>query len=277
MDHDDAYALIALGAAGALSADEYRALEKLLAADPALAAEYRELEEIVSVLADASSESPPPSLRSSVLDAVRNIDQLPPVTAEGTLRDVHDDTPESVSVDVVTLDAQFSPAPAPEPETDRGLAPVVPIRHRRWMVPATAAAAIVMLLVAGLLVNRFADAPGGGDRISAVLDDEDALTIPMEPQVDGFDGFDIVYSAAEGAAVLTAEGLPVPLGENVYELWAIRGADAPERVEIFRPDEGGDVELLLVGIDPASATWAITEEPAGGSDAPTEPILAITA
>ena len=130
MDHDDAYDLIALGAAGALSADEYRALEELLAADPALAAEYRELEEIVSVLADASSESPPPSLRSSVLDAVRIIDQLPPVTAEGTLRDVHDDTPEAVSVDVVTLDAQFSPAP--EPETDRGLAPVVPILMSRF-------------------------------------------------------------------------------------------------------------------------------------------------
>jgi anti-sigma-K factor RskA len=87
----------------------------------------------------------------------------------------------------------------------------------------------------------------------------------------------IVHSASEDAAVLLADDVPVPQGDRVYELWAIRGG-TPERFATFRPDDDGRLRVYAAGLDPASAEqWAITEEPPGGSDAPTGPILNATA
>ena len=107
-----------------------------------------------------------------------------------------------------------------------------------------------------------------------MLDAADAVEIPMNGELPGLT---IVHSAGEDAAVLTAANVPVPAGDNVYELWAIRNGTA-ERVTTFRPSSGGTVAVYAAGLDPASAeAWAITEEPAGGSDTPTLPILANTA
>ena len=76
--------------------------------------------------------------------------------------------------------------------------------------------------------------------------------------------------------MLLADEVPVPEGDRVYELWAIR-AGTPERFATFRPDDDGTLSVYAPGLDPASAEqWAITEEPAGGSDAPTTPVLNAT-
>ena len=76
--------------------------------------------------------------------------------------------------------------------------------------------------------------------------------------------------------MLLADDVPVPEGDRVYELWAIRDG-TPERFATFRPDADGTLSVYAAGLDPASAElWAITEEPAGGSDTPTLPILNAT-
>jgi anti-sigma-K factor RskA len=68
----------------------------------------------------------------------------------------------------------------------------------------------------------------------------------------------------------------VPQGDRVYELWAIRGG-TPQRYATFRPGANGTLSVYAKGLDPATADqWAITEEPAGGSDQPTPPILNAT-
>ena len=92
-------------------------------------------------------------------------------------------------------------------------------------------------------------------------------------------GLTIVYSAGNDAAVLLADEVPVPEGDNVYELWAIRDG-TPESFATFRPDDDGRLSVYAAGLDPASAeVWAITEEPAGGSPTglPTSDILNATA
>ena len=61
---EEALDLLALGAAGALSEDEYRTLDELLAADPDLAREYTELQTSAATLAEASSEAPQAYARS---------------------------------------------------------------------------------------------------------------------------------------------------------------------------------------------------------------------
>jgi anti-sigma-K factor RskA len=157
-------------------------------------------------------------------------------------------------------------------------APVVPITaargRRRWVAWGAAAAAVVALAVGAIVVVTSDE--GGDDQVAAVVDAEDAVEIPMPGELPGVT---IVYSASENAAVLLADDVAVPEGDNVYELWAIRD-DTPESFATFRPDDDGQLSVYAPGLDPASAqVWAITEEQAGGSPTglPTSDILAATA
>ena len=262
MNHEDASELIALGAVGALTGDEYRVLEQLIAADPALAAEYADLLEIVSVLAEESMETPPPSLRASVLDAIGDVEQLVPVV---TLPVEHQPVePRSV----VTLPVEPPPARQSLGDAHRPATPVVPI-HRRWMIPATAAAAVVILLVAGLIINRSADAPGG-DRMSAVLNDDSANTITLTGSLSGLR---LVASEDQDAAVLIGSDIAQPDPGTVFQLWAIRN-DETVGISTFTPAATGEVAMLIENADTQSE-FAVTEEPVGGSDQPTsDPIAA---
>jgi anti-sigma-K factor RskA len=156
-------------------------------------------------------------------------------------------------------------------------APVVPLaparrRRRSWVgwVAGAAAAAVVLAVAAVVVLPE----DGGDDQVADVVDADDAVSIPMPGELPGLT---IVHSAGADAAVLLADGVPVPEEDRVYELWAIRDG-TPERFDIFRPDADGTLAVYLDGLDPASAEqWAITEEPAGGSDTPTPPILNATA
>jgi anti-sigma-K factor RskA len=254
VNDDELREQLALAAVGALSADERTELDDVLRTRPDLRAELDELEAAAMILGDALGEAPPPpALRANILDAIAATPQLP------------------------------ASAPPPDttadPESDGPIAPVVPIgsrRRNRWVAIGSVAAAVIVLLVAALVVSPWSS--DGNDSVAAVLDSEDAQTIAMPGtgESGSLPGLTIVHSASEDAAVLMADEVPVPEGDRVYELWAIRDG-TPERFATFRPDDSGQVSVYAAGLDPTSADqWAITEEPAGGSDAPTSPILNAT-
>lgn len=254
MTDDELREQLALAAVGALPDQEVSELDDVLRARPDLQAELDELRAAAAVLADAVGEAPPPALRLSVLGVIARTPQLPA-----------DDTATA--------------AEPPEPP----VAPVVPITARRrrthWMAIGAAAAAVVAIVVGALIV-----APWSGsethDEVAAVLEADDAQTIEMPEtgEPNSLPGVTIVHSAAQDAAVLQADDVPVPEADRVYELWAIRDG-TPERFATFRPDDTGRLSVYAAGLDPASAEqWAITEEPGpNGSDAPTTPILNATA
>ena len=229
--------LLALSAVGALTEEEQMELETALTDRPDLRAELDELHGTAAAMADAVAETPPPSLKASVLEAI---------------------------------------ATTPQVEAERPLAPVVPIasrRRHRWIGLGAAAAAVVALAVGALVILPNDE---GDDEIAAVVEADDAQTIPMPGELPGVT---IVYSADEDAAVLLAEQVPLPEGDNVFELWAIRNG-TPESFATFRPDDDGRLSVYAAGLDPASAeVWAITEEQPGGSPTgqPTTDILAATA
>lgn len=248
MTDDELREQLALYAAGALADDERTEVDDMLRGRPDLQRELAELQEAAAALADAVPAAPPPALRASILDAIAATPQLPPELPEPAVEE-----------------------PAPE-----RVAPVVPIgaRRRNRFIGFAAAAAAVVVIVAGVLVVSPWSDDGGDDQVAEVIDAEDAVEIPMPGELPGLT---IVHSASEDAAVLLAEDVPIPEGERVYELWAIRDG-TPERFATFRPDEDGRLSVYAPGLDPASAEqWAITEEPAGGSDAPTGEILNATA
>jgi anti-sigma-K factor RskA len=233
---------LALYAVGALDVDERTELEDVLRTRPDLRAELDELLEAAAMMADAAIEAPPAGLRANVLGLIADEPQLPA---------------------------------AP-------IAPVVPIttrrRRNRWIAAGAAVVAAAAIAVGVVVVTRD---DGGTDQVAAVVEADDAQTIQMPGNPEAGDlalpGVTIVHSATQNASVLMADDVPVPEGNDVYVLWAIRNG-TPEVYAPFRPNADGTLSVYAEGLDPASAeAWAISEEATPNPTAPSTPILNITA
>ena len=144
-------------------------------------------------------------------------------------------------------------------------------RRRR---PASAlwlasAAAVVVLVVGAVALIGFRGGPSG---VEDVLAAPDALVTTLQLTPDGDTGtFQVVWSADRDRVAVIANGLPDPGPGRVYELWAIVDG-TPVPAGLFEPTDG--LLRAATGIDDVdAAAWGVTVEPAGGSDAPTTPIL----
>jgi anti-sigma-K factor RskA len=84
------------------------------------------------------------------------------------------------------------------------------------------------------------------------------------------------WSETVGKAVLTTDATPSIDDDRSFELWVIRGDDAPVAAGVFEPGE--DVTALIDGDVQAGDTIAVTVEAQGGSPdgtPTTDPIIAI--
>ena len=140
-------------------------------------------------------------------------------------------------------------------------------RRPRSGVLMAVAAAVIGLIAGAAIVLSVIDRSSDAD---VVLSAPDAITTPLE----GSDGsVRVVWSTELGQAVLLGDGLADPGDGREYELWAIV-EEGPLPTGLFTPDDGS-VEALF-DLDPAAASpaaWGITNEPEGGSPAPTGDIL----
>lgn len=138
---------------------------------------------------------------------------------------------------------------------------VVPLRPRRWVVPAVsgvAAVAAVLALALGLQNISLSNQLDESRSVAAVLGDPDARTIALE----GANGRLVVGDS--GRAVLVTRGLPPPPEGKAYEIWVI---------EDGRPDPAGlfseeNVVALERGVSSGNAV-AVTLEDEGGAAQPT--------
>lgn len=260
--------LIALAALGELSDDQERELDGLLAADAGGQAELDADLATATRLQSIHAEMPPAVLKSRVMDAIARVVQgspeperttafegdravenvaLPQATAQRTER--------SVGVDpsaVVSIDAARSRRAG-----------------RRWQ-PLAAAAAVAMLVTGGVFAVRSAN--NGPDIVALVITADDAQVRPFEGDLGG--DLRAVYSPEAGALVVDGAGVATLVDSETYQLWLVTDDDVAESVGTFRPDRNGRVVAGFASADPAGRTLGITIEPAGGSDAPTRPIVA---
>lgn len=151
------------------------------------------------------------------------------------------------------------------------IAEVVPVEptkptSRLWRWDwAFAAAAVVAVFFAGLLVivsNQLDEA----ETVTAVLEAGDAVTVEFD---SGVGKAVLVYSESLGRGVFVERTLVEPTGDRVYELWLV-GEDGPAPAGVFRPES--QQTLVVEGVQ-QGLTFAMTEEPAGGSEQPTGEIL----
>jgi anti-sigma factor RsiW len=235
----DSHALSGAFAVDALDDDERAVFEKHLAACPACRAEVASFHETAALVAEATADAPPASLRAGVLAGIREVRPLPPETAR----------PE---------------APAASDDT---AATVVPLR-RRVLPTLLATAAAVVLLAAGLLVWQ----PWQSARTSVadqVRHAPDAVTSTQH--LPGGGEMTLVRSPSLERAVLVAHDLPSPGAGKTYQLWL---AQPGGMVSAGLVSDTSDTTVLTG--DAATATAAaVSVEPATGSAQPTTDPVAL--
>jgi len=153
------------------------------------------------------------------------------------------------------LNSEFASVPAPDlmPQIEARLFPKAP-KTPRWQRFWGVGPAVAVLAVAAW----FAFVPGAPD-----------LTATLAPQAQG-----VSYQAALTGSELTITRVAGADADSThdYELWIIRGKDAPVSLGVL-PAEGGRLTLTDFG---EGMVLAVTLEPKGGSPTgnPTGPIVA---
>lgn len=254
---DDPRDLAAAYALGALDPAEAGAFEAALADDAAVARDVAEYREVAALLALAESARAP--TRLALRERVRAT------------------VPSAEPARVLPLRRDGAPA---------ARAP-----RRLALLPWAAAAAA--LLVAGWFGRDRAALQRTVAELQAALDDrgtrlaarERTLNAILEPGVelyqlaaaDGRTGpvVQIFWDRRRNRAIVHSFAVPELPAGRAYQLWFIRDG-VPVPSVTFRPEAGGHAKLEDVVVPEGGlALAAITEEPEGGSAAPTTPILLV--
>jgi len=247
-------------ALGALPDDEAVAVQEHLQTCESCSAELAGFRDTVAMLAAVSAEAPPASLRRSVMSRIAVTPQLPPLMAPAA-------------------PAPSAPPPADIPATDSGAAKpttdrpdnVVPLRRWYRRPGALVAAAVAALVIGAGAVfgitqanqnNEVAQTP---EQCVAQAADRQTTT-PVDGQGS------VVYAPSCSAVTIDVTGLPDLPDDRTYQLWALAG-DQPRSLDVLPDASAGQPQLVTKPTQPGENAVAITVEPAGGSAAPTLPII----
>ena len=148
---------------------------------------------------------------------------------------------------------------------------VAPVAKRRWMTTGLlAAASIVLIASLGLALTRSrSDLNEAKDLVTALADPR-ATSL----QYTGVDGTvaRLVSSPDDDHLVVLLGGLKPVAGDRAYELWMIND-DGATPMGVVRPSTDGSARFVIDAKFDQFVSFGVTEEPAGGSPAPTTEIL----
>ncbi|MBO0844360.1 MAG: anti-sigma factor [Nocardioides sp.] len=227
----DIHALSGAYTVDALDEGQRAEFERHLAGCAECRAEVASFRETTALLAETSAETPPASLRDSVLAGISQVRPLPPVT--------------------------------PEPSTEEKVAPVAPLRRRRLPQILVAAAAVVLLAVGVLAWHPWRnDTTTVADQI---LNAPDAVrTVEQLPGNAG--ELTLVRSPSLGKAVMIGNDVRSPGSDKTYQLWYVQPGAGPVSAGLM-PDAS---EPTVLSGDLATAqAAAVSVEPETGSETPT--------
>jgi len=114
-------------------------------------------------------------------------------------------------------------------------------------------------------------------QVMRILAGPRTVTASLAPQEGARGTGRVVVDAASGETAVVLAGVPPPPPGKTYALWAIRGAQAPEPAGLFTVGPDGTVAAPAARVARAEevAAFAVSIEPAGGSPAPTGPIVLV--
>ncbi|WP_394161958.1 anti-sigma factor [Galactobacter valiniphilus] len=241
--------------------EEVAEARRLLHEDPTAAAEVTRFREAAAELARLSAVPPPVG---GLDDALRRIDAL---------EESADASPGSAQPGSESAQPEAGTARAEDPTAvPEG---VLAFRPRRRLAPWIAAAAAIAIAVPSIGIavaqhQRAAVAEAGTARIMELLSQPGAKL--SSATLASGQGSLIVVSGGNGTDIITRE-LPDAGTDRTYQLWTIQAGGDPVSAGLV----GGGDAVNSAGSQSAGTVVAITLEPAGGSQQPTQkPIAAVT-
>lgn len=237
MTSPDIHALTGAYALDAVSGMERTDFERHLAECDSCVQEVHELQETAARLALAAAETPPPELKSRVLNEIRSVRQLPPDTTVVPLR---------------------------RPSLAQRLTTVA------------AAVFFVVAAGLGVVVvqkdNQLDDVRAQATQMQEILGAKDAALITLDGK-EGGGTMKVAVSRSQDKMLLVGSDLANPPDGKTYQLWGIAGG-APQSMGLLKPDDG-QVVLALSGLNDAQKV-AISVEPEQGSKTPTTTAIVMT-
>ena len=249
-DHDVVAELLAVYALDAVDLDERRLVDEHLATCPKCRAELREHMAVASALGDTGAPAPP-----GVWDSI---------AGRLTADDGGDERASESDLPALDLAAVRREREADARST----------RSRRLERLVSVAAAVVLIAVVATMGWVISDQQARLDEMESAMQGDSMMLDPDSSIVQLADTTGAPYATAvmgtNGRAVLIGTNLePLPDGRS-YQLWAV-GPDGPVSLGVL----GSDPHLVPFGMaDDGSTVLAITDEPAGGSPAPTSDPMA---
>jgi anti-sigma-K factor RskA len=236
----------------ALNDDEAKSFEAHLADSEETRNEVTELSDTAVLLGLAvDPETPPPSLKASIMAQLATTPQL-------------DREPAAEA----SPDAPFS-------------TPAQAKARARWFArPLNAvvgvSAAIALIVGGGVAVNAISTSvsqQAAADHLAAIYSATDSQL--KRAPIDGGGRATLVWAESLGSSALMVEGMDPPPADKVYELWYI-DADGARPAGTFTVGPEGSTWRLLEGTMAAGDTVGVTVEPPGGSSIPsTDPIVLV--
>lgn len=270
---DDIHGLSGAYAIDAVDAAERARFEAHMASCAECRSEVASLRAAASELTLVTVASPPPSLRGAVLREISSVRPLPPRV-----------TPEQAPSQVVAPSSPLSSPAAAAPQLDepsRPPAPSAPVSLeskraerakraplRQWLVGVAAAAA----LATGGLVWQPWSPDTSTVQLTATQQVLQAKDAQRFEQKVGNATATIVRSTSLKKAVIVTANMPDAPAGKVYELWFQQG---PAMVRAGLMPAGPSNTVLLDGDAATAIGVGITVEPAGGSDTPSLPPVAL--
>jgi anti-sigma-K factor RskA len=268
---------VAAYALGALDADERRAFEAHLASCPKCAAELAELRRVTTGLAmSVERVAPPADLKARTIARATGQPQVKmtrETPAQAPVAIVHTPAPH-VSVSLAWLAAAA------------GLAAAVGVGIYAWSLRSQLSSVQQVAAQATSQVDRLRAELVTSRQESArmvqtlgILGAPDVVRVELKGQGDlSTASAQVYWSATRGVLFMHASNLPAIDRDRVFELWAVppgQGA-APLAAGLFRVDQAGLVTVVSPPPTFAAAdAFAITVEPAAGSQQPTTPIILV--
>jgi len=175
----------------------------------------------------------------------------------------------------VAVPAPTQPEPAPRaPQADGKVTDLGAYRARRrtpsWMPVALAAAAVIILLMGGWIWNL----NNGANQ--SPWQGYNTLSLAAQKGYEKVTAL-ALYNPQKNNALLVAQGLPALPAGKAYEFWFLKKGQGtpPDPAGTFSPDKVGSATHAANSAVTMSqyAGFAVSEEPASGSSAPTGPIV----
>jgi len=199
-------------------------------------AEVAHMSDVVATLVDAEATAPPASLRAKVMEQAAHTAQLPPTVAESARAD-----------------------------SSR--------RRFRWPLAGAAAAMAIAVAGIGMFVSSTVDAPD----TSAL--ERDVIMVSSAPDAHtmelGLGSSHLVMSERMHGVALMGLDAPAPAEGMEYQLWLVLDDGQMVPGPTFMPDADGEFMAMMHTDFDGVTDFEITEEPHGGSGAPTGDAVAV--